>query len=108
MAERVLAADSLGLRPIGYFDADVPVGTTLSLKEGSPALDVEGNLAALIKFARDGGVDYVFVALPLADGERVMARIHALFDTTAVLRAGFLRVLEGRHSEAAGRRISSG
>jgi len=71
---------------------------------------MEGNLEALVKLARDGGVDYVYVALPLADGERVMALIHALSDTTAVLRAGFLRVrdaagaLDGhrRHAPAGG------
>ena len=84
VAERVLAADWLGLHPIGYFDDDVPVGTKLPPTRGEgPALAVEGNLAALVKLAKDGGVDYVYVALPLVNEERVMALIHDLSDTTA-------------------------
>ncbi len=83
VAERVLAADSIGLRPIGYFDDAVPVGTIPPKREGTPVLAVKGNLEALVKLARDGGVDYVYIALPLAGEEQVKALIHDLSDTTA-------------------------
>jgi putative colanic acid biosynthesis UDP-glucose lipid carrier transferase len=83
VAERVLAANSLGLRPIGYFDDVVPVGTTPSQRERSRALAVQGNLEALIRLAREGGVDYVYIALPIADEAQVKALIHDLSDTTA-------------------------
>ncbi len=83
VAERVLAADSIGLRPIGYFDDAVPVGTMPPQREGTPALAVQGNLDALVRLARDGGVDYVYIALPLAGEEQVKALIHDLSDTTA-------------------------
>ena len=80
VATRLLAAEALGLRPIGFYDDDVPAGTR---RPQGPALAVEGDLAALVKLAREGGVDYVYIALPLANEARVMALIHALSDTTA-------------------------
>ncbi|TAK71720.1 MAG: undecaprenyl-phosphate glucose phosphotransferase [Betaproteobacteria bacterium] len=80
VAERVLSTGSLGLRPIGYFDDDVPVGTNLP---HGPDLAVQGDLEALVRLAREGGVDYVYIALPLAGEEQVKALIHDLSDTTA-------------------------
>ena len=80
VAERVLEAGSLGLRPIGYFDDAVPVGTKLSQR---PDLAVQGNLEALVRLAKAGGVDYVYIALPIAGEEQVKALIHDLSDTTA-------------------------
>ena len=61
VATRLLAAEALGLRPIGFYDDDVPAGTR---RPQGPALAVEGDLAALVKLAREGGVDYVYIASP--------------------------------------------
>ena len=83
VAERVFASRSIGLRAIGYFDDHVPVGTKPEHGAGAPALAVKGNLEALITLAKEGGVDYVYIALPLAGEEQVKALIHALSDTTA-------------------------
>jgi putative colanic acid biosynthesis UDP-glucose lipid carrier transferase len=80
VAQRVLAADSLGLRAIGYFDDRASERTTLP---PGPALPVEGNFKALVQLAKDGGVDYIYVAMPLSNAKRVMALIHDLSDTTA-------------------------
>ena len=79
-AARVLGRNSLGLRLIGYFDDGVPVGTRLAQ---DPAMVVEGNLKALVRLARDGGVDYVYIALPLVRQDTITALIRDLSDTTA-------------------------
>jgi len=44
---------------------------------------VQGNLKALVQLAREGGVDYVYIALPMAGEAQVKALIHDLSDTTA-------------------------
>lgn len=83
VAARVLAADALGLKLIGYFDDGVPVGTTPPQREGTPALAEKGDLDALVRLARDGGVDYVYITLPIAGEKQIKALIHDISDTTA-------------------------
>ena len=83
VAARALAADSLGLRLIGYFDDGVPVGATPAGPEGSAPVTVLGDLRELVRRAAEGGVDYIYIALPLADEARVKALIHDLSNTTA-------------------------
>ena len=77
VAERVHAADTLGLRPVGYFDDRGP-----GRQQQGPVLPVAGNFKALVQLARDGGVDFIYVAMPLSNAKRIMDLIHALSDTT--------------------------
>ncbi len=80
VAERVLAAEWLGMMLVGFYDDVVPVG--LRPLHGRP-YTVEGDLAALVQGARQGRLDYVYIALPLVQQEKVTALIHDLSDTTA-------------------------
>ena len=80
VAERVLLAESLGLRLTGFFDDGVPRGTQpLPHKPFS----VQGDLAALVQSAKLGRVDYVYVALPLTSQDKVVDLVRKLSDTTA-------------------------
>jgi putative colanic acid biosynthesis UDP-glucose lipid carrier transferase len=80
IAERVLAADWLGLKLTGFYDDNVTRGTRPL--DGRP-FGVRGDLAELVQLARKGGVDYVYVALPLRRPEKVMELIRQLSDSTA-------------------------
>lgn len=81
VAERMLGTDWLGLRLVGLYD-DNRVADGANLIAGRP-YGVEGNLSSLVQLARRGGVDYVYVALPLVHGEKVVDLIRELSDTTA-------------------------
>ena len=80
VAARLFRKNSFGLRPVGCFDDDVPVGTRLGQ---DPALVVQGNLKALVKLAREGGVDFVYIALPLTRQKTITALIWDLSDSMA-------------------------
>ncbi|OGA13619.1 MAG: undecaprenyl-phosphate glucose phosphotransferase [Betaproteobacteria bacterium RIFCSPLOWO2_02_FULL_63_19] len=80
VAERVLAAEWLGLNLIGFYDDDVHRG--VEPLAGHP-YRVEGSLATMVERARSGNLDYVYVALPLVNERRVMDLIRELSDTTA-------------------------
>ena len=80
VAQRLVAADWLGLKLVGFYDDSAPQGT-------QPLADrpfsVQGDLAAVVQLARQGGIDYVYVAMPLSDPAKVAALIDELSDTTA-------------------------
>ena len=40
---------------------------------------MQGNLEALVRLARDGGVDYVYIALPLAGGRALKTPFGVFF-----------------------------
>lgn len=80
VAERVLAAEWLGLNLVGFYDDDVKCGVE---PLAGRSFKVQGNLADMVERARSGNVDYVYVALPLANERNVMDLIRQLSDTTA-------------------------
>ena len=80
VATRLMAADWFGARLLGFYDDAVAPGTR-PIPDGTGK--VEGDLAALFELAKNGGVDYVYIALPLADSKKIADTIAALSDTTA-------------------------
>ncbi|MBE0626770.1 MAG: undecaprenyl-phosphate glucose phosphotransferase [Burkholderiales bacterium] len=80
VAARLMAANTLGLRPVGFFDDNVPVGT---IPGPDSDLAVAGDLDDLVWQAKDGAVDYIYIALPLVREKEIMMLIQKLSDTTA-------------------------
>lgn len=80
VAERVLSAEWLGLRLVGFYDDDAQAG--MAPLPGRP-YSILGDTAALIRLAKQGEVDYVYIAIPLAYERKVTDLIQELSDTTA-------------------------
>ena len=80
VASRVLRADWLGARLLGFYDDDVPLGARPLPGE---TIAVEGDLAALFERAKSGGIDYIYIALPLTNQQKIGDVIRVLSDTTA-------------------------
>ena len=78
LAQRILAADWMGLRLLGFFDDD-------ARKQGGKVLDLPilGTSADVADFVRDNAVDHVYLALPLRAESRMRQVFDALQDTTA-------------------------
>jgi putative colanic acid biosysnthesis UDP-glucose lipid carrier transferase len=68
VAERVMRAEWLGLRLVGFYDDAVP--------------GVRGDFEALVGAAHQGEIDYIYIALPLAQEAKVVQLINRLSDTT--------------------------
>jgi putative colanic acid biosysnthesis UDP-glucose lipid carrier transferase len=80
VAERVLGADWLGLKLIGFYDDDDRTGSRPL--PGKP-YSIQGRLAAVVDLAKRGGVDYVYIALPVTSQHKAVDLIRQLSDTTA-------------------------
>ena len=78
VARRILAADWMGLRLLGFFDDD-------AWKQGGEVLGlpVLGTGTDVADFVRDNAVDHVYLALPLRAESRMRQVFDALQDTTA-------------------------
>jgi len=79
LAETILEAPWMGLRPVGFYDGRRPSGLR-PLKHGP--IDVVGNFENLIKHAHEGRIDMVYIALPMRAETRVRELIAKLSDTT--------------------------
>jgi putative colanic acid biosynthesis UDP-glucose lipid carrier transferase len=79
LAETILEAPWMGLRPVGFYDGRRPSGLR-PLKRGP--IDVVGNFENLIKHAHEGRIDMVYIALPMRAETRVRELIAKLSDTT--------------------------
>ncbi len=79
IARHVIAAEWAGLEVAGFYDNGMAVGS--HPLAGSP-IEVKGDLHALIDLARRGGIDYVYVALPTKEEDRILWLINLLADTT--------------------------
>ena len=79
LAETILEAPWMGLRPVGFYDGRRPSGLR-PLKRGP--IDVVGNFENLIKHAHEGRIDMVYIALPMRAEARVRELIAKLSDTT--------------------------
>jgi putative colanic acid biosynthesis UDP-glucose lipid carrier transferase len=80
VAERMLGSEWLGLRLVGFYDEGI--ASTAQAVAGRH-YGIEGDLASLVQLAKRGGVDYVYVALPLSHRTKVVDLIRELSDTTA-------------------------
>ncbi len=75
-AQQVMAAEWAGLRITGFYE-DTPART-----DAPRPADIIGTLDDLIQAARNGEVDYIYVALPTREEARILWLINQLADTT--------------------------
>ncbi len=80
IARQVHEAEWAGLQLTGFYDNGVEAG---SRPWSGHDLEVKGDLHELIRLARSGEIDYIYVALPTREEERVMWLVNLLADTTA-------------------------
>ncbi|WP_035384805.1 undecaprenyl-phosphate glucose phosphotransferase [Ferriphaselus sp. R-1] len=76
MADRIAAAPWMGLRVAGVYD-DREIGR-LSLNR----LSLIGNTGDMLRDAREGKLDYVYITLPMYAETRIVQLVDALADTT--------------------------
>jgi len=79
LARTILEEPWMGLSPIGFYDDRKPSGARPLAHE---PIEVIGNLDALIKHAREGRVDIVYITLPMRAEARIQELIAKLSDTT--------------------------
>jgi putative colanic acid biosysnthesis UDP-glucose lipid carrier transferase len=80
LARTILDAPWLGLRPMGFYDDRRPTGTRPLASE---PVEVVGNLDTMVRHAREGKIDIVYITLPMSAEKRVKALLAKLSDTTA-------------------------
>jgi putative colanic acid biosynthesis UDP-glucose lipid carrier transferase len=80
VARQVMAAEWSGLAITGFYDLKAGVGTRPAK---DLAVEVIGDLHDLVTLARNGQIDYIYIALPTKDEERVLWLVNLLADTTA-------------------------
>jgi putative colanic acid biosynthesis UDP-glucose lipid carrier transferase len=82
IVRRLEETGDFGVRLAGVYEDRGPARTAESWP--GPA-GVAGNFNALIEQARAGGIDYVFVALPMRAEKRIVELVNRLADTTATV-----------------------
>ncbi len=80
LARSIINGPWMGLKPIGFFDDRSPVGSRPLVEDPLPII---GNFDALLKLAGEGGVDVIYIALPMKAEERIKKLVGGLSDTTA-------------------------
>ncbi len=80
LARSIINGPWMGLKPIGFFDDRSPVGSRPLVDDPLP---IKGNFDALLQLAREGGVDVIYIALPMKAEERIKKLVGGLSDTTA-------------------------
>ncbi len=80
LARSIIDAPWMGLKPIGFFDDRSPVGSRPLIDDPLP---IKGNFNDLLQLAREGGVDVIYIALPMKAEERIKKLVSGLSDTTA-------------------------
>ena len=79
LARTILDSPWMGLRPIGFFDDRKPEGSRPLVNE---PVHVLGNLDALVKLAREGKVEIIYITLPMRAEKRIKDLIAKLSETT--------------------------
>jgi len=79
LARTILDEPWMGLNPIGFYDDRKPSGTRPLSHE---PIEVIGDLDALVKHAKEGRVDIVYITLPMRAEVRIQGVIAKLSDTT--------------------------
>jgi len=80
LAHNIQNTPELGLQFVGYFDDRPESRTEESAGENRPHA---GNLSQLVKLAKSGGVDMIFITFPMRAEERIRQYLRELGDTTA-------------------------
>ncbi|MFL6713556.1 MAG: undecaprenyl-phosphate glucose phosphotransferase, partial [Sulfurifustis sp.] len=80
LARSILDAPWMGLHPLGFYDDRRPAGLRPLVRE---PIEVVGNLDAMVRQAREGNVDIVYITLPMSAEKRIQTLIAKLSDTTA-------------------------
>ncbi|MGV8932427.1 MAG: undecaprenyl-phosphate glucose phosphotransferase [Luteimonas sp.] len=78
VANHIRRAHWMGMQVIGCFD-DRASTSRIHLPHG---IEVQGNVDDLVRLAREGGVDIIYIALPMAAEQRIKKLMCALSDTT--------------------------
>jgi putative colanic acid biosynthesis UDP-glucose lipid carrier transferase len=78
-ARTILDSKWMGLLPVGFYDDRKPAG---SRPLASEPIKVVGDLGALVKHAREGKVDAIYITLPLRAEDRIKKLLEQLSDTT--------------------------
>ncbi|MFZ2541937.1 MAG: undecaprenyl-phosphate glucose phosphotransferase [Gallionella sp.] len=78
LIEKSLSVPWMGMKPLGIYDDGViePVSEVIRSY-------LKGGVADLIKKAREGKVDYVYIVLSMQDEGRIIKLVNAFADTTA-------------------------
>jgi putative colanic acid biosysnthesis UDP-glucose lipid carrier transferase len=80
LASTLLDTPWLGLQPTGFYDDRRPAGLRPLVRE---PIEVIGNLDTMVRHAREGKVDIVYITLPMSAEKRIQALLAKLSDTTA-------------------------
>lgn len=80
LARTIIDAPWMGLRPVGFYDDRKPAGERPLVHE---PVEVIGNLEMLLRHAREGRIDIVYITLPMSAEKRVQQLLARLSDTTA-------------------------
>lgn len=80
VAEKLSNMPWLGMRFVGCFDAR---GQTRDGDDDDHQNSRTGSLEQLVRMARAGNVDYIYITLPMRAEKRIVELVNALSDTTA-------------------------
>lgn len=80
VAYSMLNTRSMGMKPVGFYDDRKTNGPRPLVHDPLP---IVGTMEDLVRAARDGEVDVVFIALPMRAEERIKMLVSKLSDTTA-------------------------
>ncbi len=78
-ARTILDSKWMGLMPVGFYDDRKPAGNRPLVNE---PVKVVGDLGTLIKHAREGKIDAIYITLPMRAEERIKKLLAQLSDTT--------------------------
>lgn len=78
-ARTILDSKWMGLLPVGFYDDRKPAGSRPLVSE---PVKVVGDLGTLVKHAREGKIDAIYITLPLRAEERIKKLLDQLSDTT--------------------------
>lgn len=79
LASRITASSESGMRVVGFYEDRAPERLEWKAVDG----EIVGGTAKLVRDAREGNIDLVFIALPLRAEPRINELVRALADTTA-------------------------
>ncbi len=82
MAHSLLNSKNTGMKPVGFYDDRRDSGPRPLVQDPLPLV---GTLDDLVRAAKEGSVDVVFIALPMRAEERIKMLVSKLADTTATV-----------------------
>jgi putative colanic acid biosynthesis UDP-glucose lipid carrier transferase len=89
LAYQILTTPWMGIRLLGFYDEEKSIGCPTALASfgtklaDGESVEVEGSLDDLVRDARSGKVDLVYMAFPMREETRMRELIARLADTTA-------------------------